>query len=180
MTGHAVSETISLVQDDPYKAFDFAKEVVTQLIGLSTGIIALTITFAKDFLRSSSDGTRRLAAIAWGCFFLSLVFGIAALMALTGNLAPLQGPPVLSVRSSNIAYPASLQVLMFLAGLALTISFAIRGISADEQNHDDRSGSATPQAASEHEVEKVASEASSAETTPPVGSNDTVSNPHAT
>ena len=112
---------------DPFKAFDFAREVVTQLIALSTGTIALTITFLKDFLGSSSRRVRRLAMISWGAFFVSLMSGMWSLLALTGNLEPVGGPPILSIRGSNVVLPAALQVLTFLLGTFLTIIYAAVG-----------------------------------------------------
>jgi hypothetical protein len=119
------------MEPDPFKAFEFAKEVATQLISLSTGIIALTITFSKDFLASSSAGVRRLAVIGWGFYFVSLIFGVWTLMALTGNLEPLEGPPILSIRRSNVAIPAALQVLSFLAGTGITIGYGLLAIIED-------------------------------------------------
>lgn len=120
-----------MVEHDPLKAFEFAKEVATQLITLSTGIIALTITFSKDFLRSSSSGARRLAVAGWAFYFWSLIFGVWTLMALTGNLEPIEGAPILSIRSSNISIPATLQVVSFLVGTAITIIYAVRAMLED-------------------------------------------------
>ena len=129
-----------MIDPDPFKAFEFAKEIATELIALSTGIIALTITFSKDFLRSASSGSRRLAVTSWGFFFASLIFGMWTLMALTGNLEPANGAPILSVRRSNVAIPAALQILTFLVGTGITIFYAVRAISEDERTPAKRDG----------------------------------------
>lgn len=70
------------------KAFDFASETTKQLLTLSTGIIALTITFAKDILVAVPLSAKVFLMIAWGLYVFSLLFGLMTLMALTGELQP--------------------------------------------------------------------------------------------
>ena len=52
------------------KAFEFAKDLTTQLITLATGTIALTITFSKDFLRSNAPRPRRIGHVRMGLLLL--------------------------------------------------------------------------------------------------------------
>jgi ketosteroid isomerase-like protein len=68
------------------KAFDFASEATKQLLTLSTGIIAVTITFSKDILISVPFSAKVFLMTAWGAYVLSLVFGLFTLLALTGEL----------------------------------------------------------------------------------------------
>lgn len=65
------------------KAFDFAADLTKQLITLSTSIVTLTLLFSKDVL-----DPRWLAILIWILFLFSTMFGLLALMALTGTLAP--------------------------------------------------------------------------------------------
>ncbi len=70
-------------------AFTFAKEIATTLITLSTGLLTLSVTYAKEILKGvpkSKEGTMKSA---WGLHILSMFFGVVALMALTGALMPL-------------------------------------------------------------------------------------------
>jgi hypothetical protein len=67
------------------KVFDFAADLTKQLITLSTGIVTLTLLLSKDVV-----GPRLLAVLAWAFFLLSTLFGLWALMALTGTLAPIK------------------------------------------------------------------------------------------
>ena len=109
------------------KAFDFAADLAKQLITLATGIITITITFAKDFLpRGAAPAAKLWAMCAWYAFLISIVCGVWMLMALTGTLdqKPGQSYPI-SIRGSNVTIPATLQILFFLAGLLLTIVFAM-------------------------------------------------------
>src|SRR5438128_9202307 len=71
------------------KAFDFASDATKQLISLSTGIIAVTITFSKDIVAASvSAGGKRVLMTAWVVYLISILCGIITLLNLTGNLEP--------------------------------------------------------------------------------------------
>ncbi len=97
-----------------------------QLITLATGIIAITITFAKDFLpQTATASTKQWAVYAWYAFLASVVCGIWTLMALTGTLDQKAAKTCpISIRGRNVVLPASLQILLFLVGMVLTIVFA--------------------------------------------------------
>ena len=69
-------------------AFEFAADLAKQLITLSTGILVLTITFTKELLKRISSRKLWFLKLAWIGYFLTIVFGIFSLMALTGKLAP--------------------------------------------------------------------------------------------
>jgi len=128
------SDARGLIQITPLdeaakKAFDFASETTKQILTLCTGIIALTITFSKDFVHQVPSGAIAFLVWAWLAYFTSIVFGIWTLMALTGTLQPKAGsvtPP--RIWGSNVTAPATLQVLSFLTGLILTILFGIRSL----------------------------------------------------
>jgi|SRR5215469_11935329 len=108
------------------KAFDFAADLAKQLITLSTGIVTVTITFAKDFLpKEATLEAKRWAIFAWYAFFASIVCGVWTLMALTGTLDQKPGNTIrISIRGGNVVVPASLQILLFLSGMLLAIFFA--------------------------------------------------------
>lgn len=100
------------------KAFDFASATVKQLITLSTALIALSITFRGNF---DQAGNEVLLLICWICFFVSVLFGIMTLMALTGTLEKCteKGDKKvdLSIYGANVKRPSALQILFFLLGL---------------------------------------------------------------
>ena len=76
------------------KAFDFCADATKQLITLSTGIVAFTVTFGKDFIGSVPNGARVFAYIAWGAHLLSIILGLLVLLALTAQLQPKKSPPI--------------------------------------------------------------------------------------
>jgi len=103
-------------------SFDFAQESTKQMITLATGIIALTITFQKDFLSSSSipADAKILAPLSWLFFLLSVIAGLWTLLALAGSLDHRnQGQP--SIYGKNIIIPSIIEILCFVTGLGLTV-----------------------------------------------------------
>lgn len=108
------------------KAFEFAQEVAKQLITLATAVIAITLTYSKDFASHASGNIRHLVVFSWYFFLISILFGLWTLMALTGNLetaAENNTPP--SIRTANVTMPAIIQILCFLIGMLLAILFGV-------------------------------------------------------
>ena len=104
------------------KSFDFAQELVKQIITLSSGITAITITFFKDFAGSDAPvAARTLMSVSWIFYVLAVGFGILAMMALTGSLSRAQ----LDINQRNMTTPAALQFLSFLIGLILTVAAGV-------------------------------------------------------
>lgn len=112
------------MDDQTEKAFDFAQESTKQILTLSTGIIALTITFSNDFLISVPDEAKRYAMWSWGLFLISILFGLWTLNALTGSLS--KKNLSLSIYDRNISFPSMLQIFCFLGGLIMTVIFGIK------------------------------------------------------
>jgi len=111
------------------KSFDFAADLVKQLITLSTAIIAITVTFAKDIFGISGNCVSEWLVASWVTFFICIFFGIWTLMALTGTLNPpnqTQESP--TIQGANCRIPAGLQILSFLLGLAFTITYAVKSL----------------------------------------------------
>lgn len=100
------------------KAFDFASDTTKQLITLSTALIALSITFKGNF---NQGGNEALLLICWISFFLSVLFSIGTLMALTGTLEKSaengEAKVELSIYGKNVKRPSALQIFFFLLGL---------------------------------------------------------------
>jgi len=108
-------------------AFDYARDSTKQLMTLATGVIALTITFARDFVGGAPQRLRWYVIGSWILLLISVAFGQLCLMALTGVLGSREvPPPVPSIYNGSIVAPSILQVLTFGGGLALAVVFAAR------------------------------------------------------
>ncbi len=111
--------------DQGKAAFSSASESCKQLITLSTALIGLEITFAKDLAKNLDLIGRILVGVSWGLFLTSVVFGVLTLLALTGSLGSNESPSGGAIYKSNIRIPAFGQVLLFLLGLLTTVTFGL-------------------------------------------------------
>lgn len=125
---------------DRDKSFDFATDTTKQLITLSTAVLALTITFAKDILGGNAprycptdlvgqfpytvgDPDRGLLAATWILYLISIVFGVLTMQALTHRIA--SGG---SVDDKAVRVVAIIQNLFFGAATLLIVIFGINAI----------------------------------------------------
>ena len=119
-------------------AFDFAAETTKQLITLSTGILALSVTFSKDVLQNVAGLGRWTLIIAWAIYLISITFGLSTLMALTGNLEP--EPPAAgrtlsdaSIRAPKIKKMSIVQVCSFLLATFVVLCAGLLTTCASER-----------------------------------------------
>jgi len=111
-------------------AFDYARDSTKQLMTLATGVVALTVTFSKDFIGAASPDLKHYVIGSWILLLISVGFGQWCLMALTGVLgSQKQPPPLLSVYAGGIVLPAILQVLTFIGGLSLILIFSVKTLT---------------------------------------------------
>ena len=97
------------MDDKTKKAFDFAADSTKQLITLSTGMIALTITFKKEIIRGDlTTGAKCVLSGAWFAYAMAIIFGLWTLLALTGTLDQVDGsaPISVSIRGENVTGPS--------------------------------------------------------------------------
>jgi len=109
--------------------FESANDLAEQLITLATGILALSVTFAKEILNNSAPVITWPLKLAWVTYLLSICFGIWTMMALTGMIFKVTENPD-AYRSvtygANVGIPAFLQILMFILGTALLIVYGAK------------------------------------------------------
>lgn len=112
--------------------FEFAKEVATELITLSTALLTLTITFTKEMFKAAPGKGQRLLPTAWAAHVLSIAFGVLSLMALTGTLMPVDLATRALVFGPNIRRPAAIQILFFFLGTVLLFVYGLRSFRTTE------------------------------------------------
>ncbi|ADZ68601.1 hypothetical protein [Polymorphum gilvum] len=74
------------MQEETKKSFDFAAELIRQVLTLSTAVITLTISASNYIFKEAPAEARYLMILAWGLFLAAILFGLLGLMSLTGNL----------------------------------------------------------------------------------------------
>jgi hypothetical protein len=108
-------------------AFEFARDTTKEFIAFASAIIALTITFSKDFISGAGEQHRDLALWSWGAFLASIFFGLLTLLALTGMLG--DSKP-LNIYKPSVRVFSGLQILLFFVGLILTVVFAVKSVDS--------------------------------------------------
>lgn len=115
------------------QSFDFARDIIKQVIALSSTIPALMITFSKDFVTNLPADVKCIAFWSWGFFLSSVFFGILSLMALTGILASKvknnNGSKKNGILKPNLRLFAGIQITLFFIGLFLVIYFGWKAAS---------------------------------------------------
>lgn len=118
------------------RAFDLVTEISKQVITLSTAVIALGITFGRDFAQSGAGSNPWWWGTSWVLFLLAIIFAIGTLMASTGTQATMDaqgnarastGTPAKASTASPSPYQGSvrlfgaLQLTCFLLGLVMSV-----------------------------------------------------------
>src|SRR5262245_10756066 len=103
------------------QAFAAAVDSIRQVLTLSTGVIALVVTFHDKVLGTYDGGRKTVMIIALVAYLVSIVAGILALYAVTNALedagdANAANP---SVKQPSIRNPTRVQFLFFILGVAL-------------------------------------------------------------
>ena len=107
------------------KAFDFAADATKQLIAVATGIITATAVFSKDL-----DLAARVAAlVSWIILTGSVLFGLGALLSMTGNLHNSIASRVAPTLDKGIHFFSAWQVGTFLAGIIAVLVFGFFAVS---------------------------------------------------
>jgi hypothetical protein len=106
------------------KATDLFQDATKQMITLSTGFIALTITFTKDII-GADHGQTAILGIAWVSFILSVMTGVLVLMLMAGNLGLRGRSTALMPRTVWIS---NVQALFFVLGLVLGVAYGITSL----------------------------------------------------
>lgn len=102
--------------------FKFASETVTQTIGLSSAILALSVTFQKEQLAQNFPKALMPLKLSWVLHILSILAGVWSLMAITGQFS---SPNVINpnIWVPQITIPVGIQIsLFFVAIVALVVA----------------------------------------------------------
>ncbi|SRR5258708_11782229 len=95
-----------------------------QMITISSGLLAFTVTFAEKFTPKGRDLAPPLSLkISWVCFVVTILFGFWTLMALTGTLNQIdRNVAETDPERWNSRIPALLMFAVFLLGVIFLIA----------------------------------------------------------
>jgi hypothetical protein len=114
------------VSDNPVvEGLKASADAAKQVIALASGIVALTITFAKEFKPPEAKllTVPCQMKLAWILYGATVFFGVWTLLAISGSLSdPAHPSAKLGPMGSNVRIPSFLMLLCFVAALGLTIA----------------------------------------------------------
>lgn len=104
------------------RGFDLVTEITKQVITLATGIIAISITFSKDFATHTSAASKDLFVWSWSFFVVSIIAGLMTLMASAGvQQEAVDRGQEPSIKAGNLRLLGGVQLLSFLVAIILTV-----------------------------------------------------------
>ncbi len=105
-------------------AFELGFNFASSLIVLTTGILALTITFRKDLIDASTRAqSERWLKLSWAIYLISMLAGIITMMALIGPLNPRLHNPQSFSFTPSIRVPQVVQLFCFAAGTLFLVLY---------------------------------------------------------
>ena len=110
-------------------AFDFSQDSAKQLITLSTGILALTITFFKDFAAGADETSKAIMAASWLFYLIAIVAGAVHLFALPAELDPTDDSRRPTIYGGTARWSSGIQQIAFVVGLAITTAAGALALS---------------------------------------------------
>lgn len=110
------------------KSFDFASDIIKQVITLNAAIITITVSAARFIFADADPRVLNLMFYSWIFLILSITFGIMGYMQLTGELARPSGDDGRpDVYKRAVVFFVSFHLLFFLIGVFLVSGFAYAG-----------------------------------------------------
>ncbi|MFD1796644.1 hypothetical protein FQV27_13085 [Paracoccus aurantiacus] len=113
--------------EEERKSFDFAADLIKQVLTLSSAIIAVTVSAAKFLFASASADVFQVMFISWASFIVCILFGFFAYMSLTGELARPKIPGAPHIYTGKIRFFMTIHLLAFFIGIIFVALFAYAG-----------------------------------------------------
>ena len=120
------------LDNDKLKSHELAADLMKQIIALSTGLVAVTVTFSKQLLENSQMAKDHfyLVGAGWMCYVVAILAAIGCLMCIAGNLQhgdtrdQTAAPKPPTIYMPNTLFFATGAIVTFAAGTALMAAFA--------------------------------------------------------
>ncbi|MBT2524135.1 hypothetical protein J7E91_01485 [Streptomyces sp. ISL-99] len=105
------------------QALTAASETSKHVLTLTTAVVTITISLAKDITTRAAPSDLLWLQMAWLAHAISVLAGVATLLALAGTLS--EGDSTRSIYSPNIRLPAAMQMAFFAFGVVLVVIFGV-------------------------------------------------------
>lgn len=104
-------------------ALTAASETSKHVLTLTTAVITITISLAKDITANAMASDLLWLRLGWLAHALSVMAGVGTLLALAGTIS--KGDDTSSIYSTNIRLPAAMQMAFFGLGLTFVVVFGV-------------------------------------------------------
>lgn len=106
-------------------AHEFAANFSRDLVTLAAGVLAFSMTFAREFLGDRRRRVRLILACSWLLYLVSIGAGILVNMALTGSL---MGSDAVTEVADSVLLPGQIQVIAFVAATLIFSALGLYGL----------------------------------------------------
>ncbi|MER7344417.1 hypothetical protein ABT390_03310 [Streptomyces aurantiacus] len=103
-----------------------ASETSKHVLTLTTAVVTITISLAKDIGANATPSELLWLQLAWLAHAISVLAGVGTLLALAGTVS--EGDDTRSIYSANIRLPAATQMAFFGLGIAFVVIFGVLAI----------------------------------------------------
>ena len=117
-----------MMNDQAKAAFASATETVKNVLTLSSAILTISITFAKDINKHPTPCQVHVLETSWVFLLIGIIFCIHTLMAITGALATNDEPTGKLLYKANIGIPMGIAIISFLLGVIFTATFGMLSV----------------------------------------------------
>lgn len=113
------------------KSFEYANDAMKLILTLSTGVLAFSLTFLKDVIGSKAINDKYLLEYSWFVLLFATFMSIWSLFAIAGSLNAIENCATtadqkkIHIYNPNIAFPAGIAIISFIAGVLLYVNFAL-------------------------------------------------------
>lgn len=113
------------MSDRDKKAYELAADVVKQILGLATAIVAVTATLLKDVISVHVPLSWTVIVGAWTLLIISIGFGIRTLQWLATNMWGPDDVRLPQLNDANLVRAARIHVATFVVALILLAIFGM-------------------------------------------------------
>lgn len=103
------------MSDYKEKSFDFAYEIVKQIISISTVLLGVSVTFFEKFNYLNNNWA---LITSWILFLVCILIGLFVMMGITGSLAKNSNPSIYDANNTGLTI---ILVLLFIAAFGFLV-----------------------------------------------------------
>jgi hypothetical protein len=114
------------------KSFDFAYEIVKQIISISTILLGVSLTFFEKFNFADSNWA---LITSWILFLITILWGLFVMMGITGSIA--KNPTAADIYEKNITSSMIWLIIIFISAFGFLIFHTSKILSHEPEKQSE-------------------------------------------